>query len=192
MNRLAAELRAPANYTLNFNFPIKMRKNNSLSIYRLRQVVYALYPLVIIFWYLNEGYHYLLLGWSIVFFGLLFYDRKKDTPVPAELRFYDNYLLIYVPKRFYDPKLITAEIQRIEYDKITECIYYQESLDLEISGDIRYLSAEYNEYGRLSSAVEEELEKEDTIWYMIRFNEDVDFVAVLKKYLPIKVDIEDY
>ena len=55
--------------------------------------------------------------------GVLFTGKKEDVPSPAELRFYDDYLLLFIERKYYSERNIKQEYLKMKYSDITKVKY---------------------------------------------------------------------
>ena len=58
----------------------------------------------------------------------------EDVPSPIELQFYDEYLIVYRPKRYLNKHETRKEFAQFYYKDITECEYAEKSKMIRIFG----------------------------------------------------------
>lgn len=64
---------------------------------------------------------------------LVFGNKKEDTPSPIELQFYDDRLVLYQPKRYYNKRATRKVFNQMKYADITKCVYKAKSQRVHIS-----------------------------------------------------------
>lgn len=68
-----------------------------------------------------------------VFFSM---GKNEMVPSPMELRFYDDYMVIYRPKRYYNSRVTRMEYNKLMYNEITKCVYRERSQRMYIYGNV--------------------------------------------------------
>lgn len=130
----------------------------------------------------------IVLAVGVTFLG----GKKSDIPSPIELQFYDSYLVIYRPKRYYSKRVTRMEINKIPYSDITKCVYKSKSKRLHIYGNVDATWYNYNDEGVVSSTPTYNRTVTDTLCYFsTRCAPDVDFKSEIEAHSPIKVIIEN-
>lgn len=125
--------------------------------------------------------------------GFGFYNGKKEyTPSPMELYFYDNYLVFYLPKRYYSNRVSRKQINIIEYNNASKCVYKANSQRIQIYGDGRAKWYNYKKDGSLPlNPTDEHSFKDGMIYFNIQFATDIDFKKAIEEHSPMKVIIEN-
>lgn len=116
--------------------------------------------------------------------------KKKHVPSPIEFWFYDKYMVIYRPKRYYNDKLTCCEYNTIKYSDITKCTYKTSSKWLHFFGTVTAKWYEYNPDGTLKETPRVDQEIKSTFIYISTRCSDVDFAAEIEAHSPIKVTRE--
>lgn len=125
--------------------------------------------------------------------GFGFYNRKKEyTPSPMELRFYDDYLEFYLPKRYYSDRVIRKQINIIEYNESSKCVYKVKSKRIQIYGDGKALWYNYKKDGTIPlQPTDEHSFTDGMLYFNIQFATDIDFKKEIEEHSPLKVIMEN-
>lgn len=129
----------------------------------------------------------------IIVLGLIFYDGKKEyTPSPMELYFFDDYLMMYLPKRYYSKRVSRKQIEIMKYSEISKCVLKANSNRIQIYGDGKAIWYNYNKDGSLPEKPTKEKQfTEGMIYFNIQFATDIDFIKEIETHSPLKVIIEN-
>ena len=129
----------------------------------------------------------------VVAIRVTFLNGKKEyIPSLMELQFYDSYIIIYRPKRYYSRKVTRMEINKMLYSNITKCIYKSNSKRLHIYGNVDATWYNYDANGVVSSTPTYSRMVTNTLCYLsTRCAQDVDFKTEIETHSPIKVIIEN-
>lgn len=65
-----------------------------------------------------------------------FWDKNRRVSSGIELWFYENFLVIYREKRYYDTKVSRQEFNRFYYVEVTKCEYDSKTKRLDIVGRV--------------------------------------------------------
>lgn len=117
--------------------------------------------------------------------------KKVNTPSPIELQFYDSYLVLYRPKRYYSPKVTRCEINTMKYSDITKCLYKAESQRIHFYGTVDAKWFNFDKTGAMSKTPTYDRVVRDTLLYISTRCSDVDFVSEIEAHSPIRVTVEN-
>ena len=125
--------------------------------------------------------------------GVAFVGSKKENiPSPIELQFYDDYLILYRPKRYYSKKVSRMEINKMMYADIKRCVYKSRSQRIQIYGNVSATWYNYDANGMISQTPSYNRTISDTLCYFsTRCVNDVDFKTEIEAHSPIKVVVEN-
>ncbi len=124
----------------------------------------------------------------------LFVNRGKleDTPSPIELQFFDDYLILYRPKRYYNKKTTRMEYNKMLYSTITKCVYKSQSKRVHIYGDLIAKWYNYDSNGVVSpKPTYDRVVKETMVYFSCKCALEVDFVREIEEHSPLRVTIEN-
>ncbi len=129
----------------------------------------------------------------VIALGVLFVGRKKqNVESPMELQFFDHYLVVYRPKRYYSKKVTRMEINKMMYSDIFRCVYKSKSKRVHIYGNVSAKWFNYDAHGVIAQTPTYDRYVKDTLCYFsTRCAQDVDFVSVIENNSPIQVVVED-
>ena len=139
------------------------------------------------------------LSWSarilliILAIGFGFYGEEKEyMPSPMELHFYDDYLVFYLPKRYYSRKVTRKQINTMKYSEISKCVLKNKSNRIQIYGNGNSVWYNYKKDGSIpSKPTEERRFTEGMIYFNIQFASDIDFKEEIESHSPLKVIVEN-
>ena len=187
------------NYVLKTNEAVLMPKEQSNSYIFIKKGVLIIVAILILgslifqenlFFELSWTARVILIVLAVVF--LFFGEKKIDVPSPIELQFYDEYLILYRPKRYYSKKVTRMEFNKMLYTDITRCIYKANSQRLHIYGNVAATWYNYDANGVVPSTPTYNRMVTDTLCYMsTRCAPDVDFKSEIESHSPIQVLVEN-
>lgn len=125
--------------------------------------------------------------------GFGFYDGKKEyAPSPMELQFYDDRLVLYLPKRYYSNRVTRKQINTMRYIDISKCVYKTRSNRIHIYGAGQSVWYNYKKDGSLpSKPTEERSFTQGLIYFNTQLATDVDFIKEIEEHSPIRVIVEN-
>ncbi len=127
---------------------------------------------------------------SVVAIPIFMLNKKEDIPSPVEIRFYDDLLMFYMPKRYGRRRVCFAEYIVMKYDEISKCEYKTVTGRLIFSGCIRIRRYGYTENGTMSNEPGlDGMVKNTKIYFHTGPTEDINFKAEIERHSPIRVDI---
>ena len=186
-------------YILKTNEAVLMPKNQSAGIKFLKIGVWVIIGIIILgslifqenlFFELPRSTRILLI---VVAIGVLFVGSKKENvSSPMELQFYDDYLILYRPKRYYSRKVTRMKVNKLMYTDIKRCVYKKHSKRLHIYGNVAATWYDYDSNGVVSQVPTYNRVVEDAFCYFsTSFAKDVDFKQAIENYSPLQVTIEN-
>lgn len=123
--------------------------------------------------------------------GMCFVKSRVKGPKPLEVRFYEDYLVMYRKKRYYSPKVSRMEFDKFLYKDIKKIMYRPETHRLNIYGIVEGKWFNYNKDGSLPEKPSYHKTTDSLSYFYTNEAPEIDFVAVFEKYTPIKVTIEN-
>lgn len=133
----------------------------------------------------------LLLIVLVIVFG--FYSGEKDyVPSPMELQFFEDKLVLYLPKRYYTSRITRKQINTMKYADISKCVYNAKSRRIYIYGNGQSIWYNYKKDGSLpSNPTEERSFTRGMIYFNTRLATEIDFIKEIEGHSPIQVIIEN-
>lgn len=125
--------------------------------------------------------------------GIGFWGGKKvDTPSQMELQFYDDFLVFYLPKRYYSKTITRKQINTLKFSEISKCVYMARSCRIQIYGNGTSVWYNYKKNGELPDNPTENRQFTDgMIYFSTRCATDIDFKKEIEEHSPIKVIVEN-
>lgn len=184
-------------YVLKFNESAWIPKKNTKQILLLKRFVWGAVAVCLIgsflfkdnlFWELSFYAKATLIG---LFFGTLFVNARAKGPKPLEIRFYEDYLVLYRENRYYNPKMSRMEYNKFMYKDIKEIRYRPETHRINIYGVVEGKWYTYNKDGSLPQKPSYHKTTDSLSYFYTNEAPEIDFVAEFEKYTPVKVTIEN-
>ncbi len=186
-------------YVLKFDEAVLMPKNKSSFLPALKLIVWIIIGIIVVgslvfhdnlFDDISWTTRLLLIAMGII---VLFVDGKKENvPSPAELRFYDDSIVLYRPKRFYSKKVTRMEFNKLNYSDVRKCVYKVKSGRVHIYGNVHATWYNYDSSGNVPQAPTYNRVVNDTLCYFsTKCSSEIDFKQIIETYSPIEVLIED-
>lgn len=187
------------NYILKTNEAVLMPKNQSNSLGFIKIGVWIVVAVIVLGSLVFQDNLFAELTWTTrmlliaVAIGVIFVGSKKENvPSPMELQFYDDYLIIYRPKRYYSKKVTRMEVNKMRYSDIRRCVYKAQSKRVHIYGDVTATWYNYDKNGVVSQTPTYNRIVSDTLCYFsTRCATDVDFKQIIEAYSPVQVTVEN-
>lgn len=182
---------------VDFNDGIFMPKNESTLYITMKRIFIALIIAValgsVVFGeFLLAGESILVWTGIFVICGYLIknggYERKE---CPAQLQFYEEYMVFYIPKCHIKKGKDRMEIQKIYYKDITTCKFRTNVQKIVILGrmDVEYYW--YDCKGNVNKKPDFQNHCDGIISFYTVFDGKHNFVDIIEKNSPIKVGIEN-
>jgi len=185
------------NYVLKTNEEVLRTVNDSKVYYYLKKVLWIIIAINIISYFvfgeniftqLNSNVRILLI--ILLVYILFIANKRKGVASPFEIRFYDDYLVVYREKLYYNPMTTHMEFFKFFYKDITKCEYRTETERFNILGTVEINLFKYNKDGSLPKEPTHH-KTTDSICYFYTGMSDVDFVYEIEAHSPIKVNIKN-
>ncbi|WP_428909701.1 hypothetical protein [Niallia sp. Krafla_26] len=186
------------NYVLKANEGVLVPKNENLPLGKIKLAVWIVVGVIILgsllfqdnlFSELSGTAQVLLVVLAI---GVSFTGGTKMVSSPFEIRFYDDYLVVYREKKTYNKKVSRKEYDKFYYKDITKCQYRTKSKQINIYGDTEATWYNYNKDGSLPEKPSyQRTVKGGLCWFYTSLSPEVDFVSEIEKHSPIKVVVEE-
>lgn len=121
--------------------------------------------------------------------GVSFAGNKKDyAPSPLELRFYDDYIVFYLEKKYYSKRVTKMEFIQMKYAEISKCEFDTRNQMVYVHGDGIAKLYKYNKDGTLpSEPTDVRNAKGGLMYFGTRFMKDIDIKKEIEEHSPIKV-----
>lgn len=184
------------NYVLKANEGILVPKNENLLLGKLKIVAWVIVGVIILGSLIFQTNLFRELSWTIkgllvaLVIGLSFVGGNKRIPSPFEIQFYDDYLIVYREKRYYDRKVTRKEYNKFFYKDIQKIEYRTGTKRIHMKGVIEGIWYDYNKDGSLPENPTYHRTTDGGICYFYTTEEpDIDFISEIEKHSPIKVQI---
>lgn len=120
------------------------------------------------------------------------HGKEEDVLSPIELQFFDDYLVLYYPKRYFGRNKLRMRYEKMQYSDITKCAYLSESKRIHFYGRASVTWYQYDKDGNLPDKPNYDRIAEETICYFrTHLTPEVDFVQEIESHSPIRVTIEE-
>ncbi len=186
------------NYVLKFN-ETDSRKVKDRN-YNIKKTVVIIIAIIVIFSIIFGENLFLELSWTArilliaIALGILFTGKKEDVPSPAELRFYDDYLLLFLERKYYSERSIKQEYLKMKYSDITKVKYLPNTSNkrFQIYGNGHSLHYDLKKDGNISKkASRDKMFEKGMIYFSTNLNQNIDFIKEIEEHSPLKVEIDN-
>ena len=126
--------------------------------------------------------------------GILFTGKTEDVPSPAELRFYDDYLVLFLHRKYYSERSIKQEYLEMKYNDITKVKYLPNTSNkrFQIYGNGRSIHYDVKKDGSLSKQPSrDKLFQNGMIYFSTNLNQNIDFIKEIENHSPLKVESDN-
>lgn len=187
------------NYVLKANEAVLMPTENNKGKSILKVCIWIVIGVIIVASFVFQDNIFAELSWPVRIFlivlavGFGFYGGKKEyTESPMELRFYDDCLMLYLPKRYYSNRVSRRQYNTMKYSDITKCVYKTRSNRIHIYGDGESVWYNYKKDGTLPKQPTETRKfTQGLIYFNTQFATDIDFKKEIEEHSPIQVIVEN-
>jgi hypothetical protein len=125
----------------------------------------------------------------VIVIVVCFIGGNKRIPSQFEVRFYNDYLVVYREKQYYNKKLSSMEYFKFFYKDIKNCDYDKTTQRMNIQGVLEATWYNYNTDGSLPANPTKQ-KTADSICYFYLIGKDPDsFISEFETHSPIKVNI---
>lgn len=111
------------------------------------------------------------------------FQKKVPTPSEIEIWFYDDYLVVYRDKRYYDKRCTYREHNKFYYDDISSMDYDYKTNRFNIHGKIDATYFKYDKYGNVSNESEHKVTDGGICWFYVIDNDEEDIISTMVKYV---------
>ena len=186
-------------YVLKFNEAVLMPTGEKNNFTFIKVGVWVIVCVLILGSFIFHDNLFSELSWTarvlliLLAVGVAFlHPKKKYTPSPIEIQFYDNYLVIYLPKRYYNRRVTRMEINRMNYTEITKCVIKTQSRRVHIYGGGTSTWFNYKPDGSLpQSPTQVRNYAAGMIYFNVQFSTNIDFKTEIESHSPIEVIVEN-
>lgn len=183
-----------SNYVLKFNESV--RKTVKDTNYKIKMAVLIIIGIIIVGSLIFQDNLFTELGWTAriilisLFIGTLFTGKTEKIKSPIEIRFYDDYLIVYREKRYYSKKVSRMEYNKFYYKDITKCEYNAKLKRIDIVGKINATWYDYNKDGSIPQNPTYNRDVDGGICYFYTdLEENLDIVKEIEEHSTIKVKV---
>lgn len=100
------------------------------------------------------------------------FRRCKLQPTPCELQFYDEYFVVYYPRRYYSKHKIRREFYMMEYTGLRDVHYNKDKKRIEFTGCIKSGYIPYDKLDRLIGDYVNYNVREGDLYLQPKFEDD--------------------
>lgn len=123
-----------------------------------------------------------------LYFWSVFTVDHIRVPSPFEIWFYDDYLIVYREKRYYNKKVSRKEYNKFFYNDISKVEYRTLSNRIQIYGTVEAIWYDYNKDGTLPEQPTYHRKVHDTfVYFYTTESSEVDFVSEIEEHTPIMI-----
>jgi hypothetical protein len=184
------------NYVLKFNDGVMAPKKESAAkdVVKILLMFFCFLLLILLFAFGFDALNEIpLMVWVCVLLGigvLIQQGGYERRPSPCELRFYDDYLVQYCERRYYNRRNIRKEYYKFYYKDISRCVYRTVVNKMDIYGVVEATFYKYDKNGNLpSTPCKHKTVDSISVFYTV-FEPNIDFVKEIEEHSPIKVQFE--
>lgn len=183
------------NYVLKFNETV-LKTVKDIN-YKIKKAVMIIVGIIILASIIFQNNFFSDLNWitkimllSLVL-GVMFTGKNEKIKSPIEIKFYDDYLLVYREKRYYTDRVSRKEYNKFLYKDITECDYNNNTKRFDIIGKIEAIWYDYNKNGTIPNNPTYNRVVDGGICYFYTDLEpELDIVKQFEEHSQIKVTIK--
>ncbi|GFP74239.1 hypothetical protein [Clostridium fungisolvens] len=186
------------NYVLKTNEALLVPKDESGSHAFIRRTVLIIVSILLIFSFVFHGNLFSPISWGVrlllIFVGIKAYlwTNNERVPSPIQLQFYDDYIIVYREKHYYNKNHIRKEIFKFYYKDIETCKFRTATERINIIGVVEGIFYDYNKDGSLPNEPTYHRTTDGGIcFFYTSAAPEVDFVAEIENHSSIKVVIEN-
>jgi len=177
-------------YTIKTQESVSMPTGSNQPFATLRIVVWVIVAVMLLGSFILDANLLSELSWTtrIILISLVigsFSWGPKSQPVasPLEIRFYDDYLIVFRKKRYYSKKVSRKEYNKFFYDDISKLEYDYRLKRLDLIGKIDAMWFNYNKDGSVPQNPTYHRIVDDGICYFYVNGNDADIILdYLEKY----------
>lgn len=186
------------------NYVLKFNETDSKKVkdrnYFIKKAVVIIIAIIVVLSIIFGENLFLELSWTTrilliaIALGVLFTGKKEEVPSPAELRFYDDYLLLFLEKKYYSEKSIKQEYLKMKYSDITKIKYLPNTSNkrFQIYGNGHSLHYDVKKDGSISAQPSrDKMFEQGMIYFSTNLNQNIDFIKEIEEHSPLKVEIDN-
>ena len=184
------------NYVLKFNETV--RKTVKDINYKIKIVVIIIIAIIILGSIIFQDNLFSELSWTArillisLALGVMFTDKTEKIKSPIEIRFYNDYLVVYREKRYYSGRISRKEYNKFLYKDITKCYYNNNTKRFDIIGKVESIWYNYNTDGTIPNNPTYNRVVDGGICYFYTdLEQEVDLIKEIKEHSPLKVEIQE-
>lgn len=184
------------NYKLRVNEAVSVKKDKKTP--PMKIVVMTIAGILLVGSFVFGDNLFMEMSWTARFlFCMLFFGtvltggKREDEPSPAEIWFFDDYLVIYREKRYNSTaRKYRMEYTTIRYSGLNECEHDTKMKRLSFRGDMHFKIYEYDGNGVVSTTAKHDNFATGGIdCIRTLFAPDVDFASEIEAHSTIKVKV---
>lgn len=121
--------------------------------------------------------------------GTAFIKPKNiNEPSKMELQLFDDYFILYRPKRYYSKHMVRREFNKVYYSRINSFEYRSEKNMVVIKADIETVWYKYDSNGNLSeSPYQNKIVENGLLYFNTKFVDAEKLVYDIEQNSPIKI-----
>lgn len=183
------------NYILKFN-DVDLKKVNDKNS-KIKKVVIIIIAIIIIGSFIFQDNLFLELSWTArillisLALGIMFTGKYEKIPSPMELRFYNDYLVVYWEKKYFNPKVTRMMYDKFYYKDIHKIQFRKNIQRINIYGIFEGIWYDYNKDGSLPKNPTYHKTVDSIAYFYTRLNSNIDFVNEIDSHSPVKVSVEN-
>lgn len=116
---------------------------------------------------------------------------RELAQTPCELQFYNDSIIQFCPRRYYNKKKIRQEYYKFYYRDIKRCVYHTGSRTITLAGMVDAVFYSYDKNGNLSGAPSQRITADSTSSFYTGFAPEIDFVKEIEAHSPIHMEYEN-
>lgn len=183
-------------YVLKFNEKFIRPKNESVTKDIIKGIVTLAIAVLLVLWivlgreFRNEIPVSVWAGLFLMIVYLVTQGGHEDYPSPCELWFYDDYIVQYCEKRYYDKRQVRKEYYKFYYKDIHHCYYRTVSQKIAIYGMVEMTFYKYDKNGNVAEVPSLHKTIDSISTFYTVFEPSIDFVKEIEVHSPMKVEIQ--
>ena len=187
------------NYVIQTNEAVLIPTKQSSGFTFLKTGVWIVVTVIVLGSLLFQDNLFSELSWTarvlliVLVFGVTFLGGKKEyAPSPMELQFFDDHLVLYLPKGYYSGRITRMELNQMQYSEITKCVYKTKSQRIHLYGKGTSTWYNYKADGTIPQAPTQVRNfTAGLIYFNTQLATNVDFKTEIENHSPIHVIVEN-
>lgn len=184
------------NYVLRATEAIWTDKHDSKVLRNVRTTTYIIIVVIIVATVLFQENIFMELSWRtkmlLVGLGITTITTRGTIRRPSEfeLQFYQDYLVVYREKFFYNRDFARKKIEKIYYKDVKKIQYRQKTQRINLFGINEGIYWDYKKDGTLSEEPSYNKTMDGVIYFYTALS-DVDFIKEIEAHSPLRVEIRN-